>query len=182
MDSISATEDASRLPPGHIHSGIQECRQMVRNFIEHGVPVEQPKKSRWIAPSIAKKQARGHSEKIFKSCAVLWQILASREELIRRRWMKKSKDQRRQILLTAWPSMPARHRPDFHQVFDPSARGDPNNEDIFKWPGINLEDLLQAKTLLLLLNSRGRNREFTSTPKGCSTVASFNVIALSRSV
>lgn len=39
----------------------------------------------------------------------------------------------------------------------PFRTGDPKNEDIFKWPDINLEDLIQAKPLLLLLNSRGRN-------------------------
>lgn len=53
--------------------------------------------------------------------------------------------------------MPTRHRPDFQRVFDPATQKDADDEDIFKWPHINLEDLLQAKPLLLLLNSRDRN-------------------------
>ena len=157
MDLPPEDEDGGRLPPGHVHSGIKEFRQNVYNLLKHGIEVPPPKKSRRISPTTAKTQAKTDVDDIFISWITLRQILTRREAVIRRRWVKKSKEQRKKILLTAWPNMPTRHRPDFQRVFDPSTQKELEDEDIFKWSHVNLEDLTQAKPLLLLLNSRGRS-------------------------
>src|SRR5271155_4962236 len=38
------------------------------------------------------------------------------ENTLRTRWIKKSREQRTKILLTAWPNMASSHRPDMHAV------------------------------------------------------------------
>lgn len=56
--------------------------------------------------------------------------------------------------------MAAVHRPDF-QAFrkesGPARQAGTRYQEHFKWPYINKEDLAKPKTLLLLLNSRGRH-------------------------
>lgn len=74
--------------------------------------------------------------------------------------MKKSREQRRKVLLSAWPSMASTHRPDFQalQRETPEQRSSGTKfRDAFLWPYINLEDLSSSKLLLLFLNSRGRH-------------------------
>ena len=71
--------------------------------------------------------------------------------------MKKTKEQRKRVLLAAWPEMPERHRPDFQELAKRGSRGGTLDPVPFKWPYINQEDLLQGRSLLLFLNSRGRN-------------------------
>ncbi|OCT46891.1 hypothetical protein CLCR_02288 [Cladophialophora carrionii] len=98
-----------------------------------------------------------YSKGIFSCWGALRDILACREELIRKRWMKKTREQRKLILLSAWPEMPERHRPDFHEL-EKKKRGVKSiDTSALKWPYISQEDLLQGKLLLLFLNSRGRS-------------------------
>lgn len=114
------------------------------------------------SPDKAKKESRENSGKVFAAYDTLNKILERHEETIQKRWMKKTRQQRLQILLKAWPDMPAPHRPDFkafeleHQDTRSSKYGS-KYKDWFMWPLINQEDLLQSKMMLLLLNSRGRN-------------------------
>ncbi|KIW73362.1 hypothetical protein PV04_01490 [Phialophora macrospora] len=71
--------------------------------------------------------------------------------------MNKRKEQRKNILLAAWPGMPERHRPDFYELQKTGSRATSRNIEAFKYPYINQEDLLRGRALLLFLNSRGRN-------------------------
>ena len=74
--------------------------------------------------------------------------------------MKKGREQRKKVLLDAWPNMSSTHRPDFQalQRESPQQRKSGTKfRDAFLWPYINLEDLSTSKLLLLFLNSRGRH-------------------------
>jgi hypothetical protein len=87
-------------------------------------------------------------------------ILDRHEATIRKRWAKKSRRQRQQILLGAWPDMPAMHRPDFaaFRRESPAQRASGTQfRDRYLWPYVNQEDLLRTKSLLLLLDARGRH-------------------------
>ncbi|KIV79743.1 hypothetical protein PV11_07288 [Exophiala sideris] len=110
----------------------------------------------------AEKNVKAYNDTISDSWAQLHHILERREAALRKRWLKKTKEQRTRILLAAWPGMPKKHRPDFQAILkDNSPTATPSSAIIatalFKWPSINLEDLACGKTLLLFLNSRGRN-------------------------
>jgi hypothetical protein len=88
------------------------------------------------------------------------------EDAIRKRWTKKTVEQKRQLLLRVEPDMPKEHRPDSKLV-------ESNTEAIRKEnpyvviqifnsttclvPHINQEDLTRPKPLLVFLNSRGRH-------------------------
>ena len=107
-----------------------------------------------------RKEARERSEKIFADWTTLHRILERHEQLIRKRWMKKTRDQRKKVLATAWPNMSPTHRPDFQalQRESPQQRSSGTKfKDAFWWPYINLEDLSTSKLLLLFLSSRGRH-------------------------
>ncbi|KIW29220.1 hypothetical protein, variant 2 [Cladophialophora immunda] len=110
-------------------------------------------------PSAAeiRNKSTAYSKEIFNSWTTLRDILARREEVIRKRWMNKRKEQRKKILLAAWPDMPEQHRPDFYELEKTGSRGRSRNIEAFKYPYVNQEDLLQGRALLLFLNSRGRN-------------------------
>ncbi|KAI1616064.1 hypothetical protein EDD37DRAFT_102500 [Exophiala viscosa] len=108
----------------------------------------------------AKLKVNGHVQSIFESWRKLNRIISTREAVIRRRWIKKTHEQRKKILLAGWPGMPSMHRPDFYEMLRRYAsRGDSTKfwDSALGHPAINMEDLLQAKSLLLLLNSRGRH-------------------------
>ncbi|KAL2822761.1 hypothetical protein BDW59DRAFT_149106 [Aspergillus cavernicola] len=108
----------------------------------------------WSAAEV-RQEARSRSDAVFTYCTVLNKILQRHEASIQKRWVKKTRQQRLNILLKAWPGMPATHRPDFH-AFRKNKKG-PENQEAYMWPYINQEDLVKTKTLLLLLNSRGRH-------------------------
>jgi hypothetical protein len=109
------------------------------------------------SPAEVRKKSTAYSKGIFNSWTTLRDVLARREKVIRKRWMNKSKEQRKKILLAAWPSMPERHRPDFYELQKTGPRAASRNIEAFKYPYVNQEDLLQGRALLLFLNSRGRN-------------------------
>ena len=107
------------------------------------------------------RQTKEYSRQIFSHWNRLHDILDHHEDQLRKRWIKKTREQRTRILTNAWPNMPATHRPDFslqrdsrEQLADSAAT---RFRDVYLLPYINLEDLLKSKNLLLLLNSRGRN-------------------------
>ena len=87
-------------------------------------------------------------------------ILRRYEAVLHKRWNKKSSEQKRKVLLTAWPQMPQLHRPDFQA---PRRRAQEQRgissrlRNVFMLPYINVEDLGKAQTLLLLLHSRGHH-------------------------
>ncbi|KAG9193300.1 hypothetical protein G6011_03335 [Alternaria panax] len=85
-------------------------------------------------------------------------IVTHYEELIRVRWLKKTNKQRKDILLSAWPQMATSHRADMEMVLQQCC---PNQRSggfgPFMLPYINLEDLTEPKSLLILLNARARH-------------------------
>ncbi|KAJ5342708.1 hypothetical protein N7541_011832 [Penicillium brevicompactum] len=116
--------------------------------------------SEFKSPGEVRKEATARSESIFNSFDTLSKIFDRREVTIQRRWIKRTRAQRLKVLLSAWPDMPASHRPDF-TVFRKEGGGSgtqsPTSRGSFVWSYINQEDLLKPKTMLLLLNSRGRH-------------------------
>ncbi|SPJ78235.1 uncharacterized protein FTOL_06624 [Fusarium torulosum] len=111
------------------------------------------------SPDEVRQQAAGYSSKIFTSFNLLRDILQRHEATIQKRWTKKTRQQRLQILLKAWPTMPVFHRPDF-EAFRRESQEEREKgtkfKDHFMWPHINQEDLSQSKLMLLLINARGR--------------------------
>lgn len=113
-------------------------------------------------PEEVREWSETYAADIFSAWTMLTIILTRHEAVLRKRWMKKDKKQRKAILLAAWPNMPERHRPDLHELEKAEDRRRINlqsqlNEESFKYPLINQEDLLEGRTLLLLLNARGRH-------------------------
>ncbi|KAB8243617.1 hypothetical protein BDV35DRAFT_407355 [Aspergillus flavus] len=108
----------------------------------------------------SKLSATARSDEIFTSYETLHRIIQRHEATIQKRWSKKTRQQRLNVLLSAWPDMPAIHRPDFDAFRRESAsdrvRGTKYRVH-FMWPYVNQEDLLNTKALPLLLNSRGRH-------------------------
>ena len=82
------------------------------------------------------------------------------EDVIRKRWLEKTKVPRTNIILKAWPKMSPTHRPDYEALRKegPQLKSKGTRfRDAYVWPAINVEDLVRGKTFPLLLNSRGRN-------------------------
>ena len=110
--------------------------------------------------SIADVAAEAHRQayQIFDHWSMLHAILLEHENTLRTRWIKKSREQRKKILLTAWPKMAESHRPDMQAIArEPveQRRAGTKFRNEFLFPYINLEDLLRAKNLLLFFQSRG---------------------------
>ncbi|KAK7894202.1 hypothetical protein LTR67_005960 [Exophiala xenobiotica] len=89
------------------------------------------------SPAEIRNKSRAYSKEIFNSWTNLRDVLARREEVIRKRWMNKRKEQRKQILLAAWPGMPERHRPDFYEFQKTGSRAASKNIEAFKYPYVN---------------------------------------------
>lgn len=110
-------------------------------------------------PSQVCQEATERSNRIFTSFATLNAILERHEHTIRKRWAKRTRQQRLKILRNAWPNMAAVHRPDF-EAFRKESEADrergTKHRDAFMWPHINQENLSTPKTFPLLLNARGR--------------------------
>jgi hypothetical protein len=84
-------------------------------------------------------------------------LVLHHEALIRTRWRKKSRAQKEEILLAAWPNMARVHRPDMAS-YSPGSQIPPRKAASTRiWPYINLEDLLQPKAFLIYLNARARH-------------------------
>ena len=106
------------------------------------------------------QQAKALSHQIFADWDALSAILDRHEPTLRKRWIKKSSDQRRMILLLAFPTMPVTHRPDFEALRQESEEqrlAGTHFYNSYILPSVNLEDLMKPKHLLLFINSRGRN-------------------------
>ncbi|KAF5487168.1 hypothetical protein CGCS363_v013026 [Colletotrichum siamense] len=114
------------------------------------------------SPAEVRKEAESLSSSLLASYDCLQAIIARHEPAIHHRWSRKKRHQRLDTLTRAWgPGMASVHRPDFDawrkQESSLAARRSTYDRDCFMWPYINQEDLLKPKTLLLLLNARGRH-------------------------
>ena len=106
-----------------------------------------------------KREASERALRIFGDWNGLHDILERHENTFRRRWTRKTIDQRKKILLAAWPDMPAAHRPDIKAMYRETRKQREEAtrfRDAFLFPCINLGDLAGARPLLLL-NARGHN-------------------------
>lgn len=61
-------------------------------------------------------EARERSTDVLSQWSILHRIIERLEEVLRKRWLKKTKTQRTAILLGAWPKMAQKHRPDFEVI------------------------------------------------------------------
>jgi hypothetical protein len=114
------------------------------------------------SPKEVRTKARRYAQDLFKDWTTVHAIIERHEETIRKRWTKKSREQKKRILLTAWPGMATQHRPDvaaFRSMRSNVRAQSPGSKsyESFMWPYINLEDLMKPRPLLLLLSARGRN-------------------------
>ncbi|EOD44771.1 hypothetical protein UCRNP2_8520 [Neofusicoccum parvum UCRNP2] len=112
------------------------------------------------SPEAVRDEARRRSASIFQDWSFLKAVLERHEATIQKRWFKKTKEQRRKTLLSAWPDMPSTHRPDFDafaRESDHQRTKETRFKDSYMWPYMNQEDLLKPRSLLLLLNARARN-------------------------
>ncbi|KAM0540513.1 hypothetical protein ACHAO7_011129 [Fusarium culmorum] len=105
------------------------------------------------APDEAREEVRENSKKVFDTYNLLNQIIQRHEATIQRRWIKKTREQRRVILLKAWPYMPKMYRPDIKafQVEDQDKRSSKYGSKFKKCymcPQSNQEDLSQPKLML----------------------------------
>ena len=113
-------------------------------------------------PEKLREDVASYAARIFANQRLLQQILDRHEATIQKRWEKRGKAQRLAVLLELWPNMPPTHRPDFAAFRRHGSRtGAPGEREAFMWPMINQEDLVEARALLLLLKSRGRNTPST---------------------
>ena len=123
---------------------------------------------RMVSAVEVRRQAKARSKNILDCWILLETIMDCHEATIQRRWSKKTKQQRLRVLLNAWPNMAVSHRPDFEafrkETETQRLRGT-RYRDAFLWPHVNQEDLSNPRTLLLLLNSRGRHHpsDFAAT-------------------
>ncbi|KAI1645504.1 uncharacterized protein F4817DRAFT_343539 [Daldinia loculata] len=115
----------------------------------------------FASPAKVRPEAQARANNVFSSYINLRDILMRHEATIQKRWNKKTRQQKQKILLNAWPDMAVTHRPDFDAFWrtgkSHGGASEENFRDCYLLPQINQEDLLKPKTLLLLLNARGRN-------------------------
>ncbi|VUC31836.1 unnamed protein product [Clonostachys rosea] len=109
------------------------------------------------------QEAKQKSSSIFANYDTLNAILLRHEGIIQSRWTKKKRAQKLKVLDRAWPGMAKYHRPDLQADVEERVRhwrGKIFNARIedYKWPYINKEDLLKTRSLILLLNARGRHQ------------------------
>jgi hypothetical protein len=120
-----AIKEAAELMPDSAISSIEDCQDRARLVVQY----------------------------IFEMFEAIKGLLGCHEELIRSRWLKKSRAQRKTVLLKACPHMSLR-RLDLHAIL---RMGPQQSVMAQALSHINLEDLLQPRPLLLLLNARGRH-------------------------
>ena len=126
---------------------------------------DDPRKLAFSMPTLISKNevqrlAKQRATSIFAVREVLLSIYDRYGGTIHRRWTKKTSEQRRKVLLKAFPTMPASHRPDFEALRRESTkqrRSDTHFYDSYLLPSINQEDLIKPNTLLLFLESRCQN-------------------------
>ena len=92
----------------------------------------------------AREVARVRSEHIIRDWQLLSNIVQRHESTIQKRWVQKTNEKRKEILLRAWPGMPSRHRPDF-QEFWSRETAEQSNRDAYVWPYINIQDLTKPR-------------------------------------
>lgn len=116
-----------------------------------------------LVPEI-KRNGFSLRKSICEDFRMLRDIVERHESLIKRRWSRKTRAQREQVLSEAWPGIPQVHRPDF-ALWDDNPdileENGPSMKEIFVWPYINAEDLFKARLLLHFIEARARDSPWT---------------------
>jgi hypothetical protein len=130
-----------------------------------------------MSPGLLGTKARDLSQSILASFDMLRETLVRHEATIHRRWVKKKKQQKIEILEHAWPGMAKTHRPDFAlwrqnstTLRQTEMQAESGQKPRFMCPYINQEDLLKPRTLLLMLNARGRHPPADFAGSDCETM------------
>ena len=102
-----------------------------------------------VSPEQVIKHIRVYWEHIFQDWSLLNAVLDRHEAAIRKRWAKKTRSMRKDVLLYCWPNMAPSHRPDIVASRKESARqkGTSEYQDSYIYPYINQEDLLKPNML-----------------------------------
>ncbi|KAI4734885.1 hypothetical protein E4T50_14587 [Aureobasidium sp. EXF-12298] len=101
------------------------------------------------------------SDGLFSDWHELRDIINNHDGLIQKRWRNKTRDQKTSVLLEAWgKAMSESHRPDLTLFISTLKDESPHSLDAYKWPYINLEDLLRPRVLTSFLSSRGGLRPY----------------------
>jgi hypothetical protein len=110
--------------------------------------------------SKARREAKQRSAAVLERWRTLRDVIQRHEGVLHRRWSNKSKGQKLNILLKAWPGMALTHRPDLdaYRKESPEQRAVGTAfKEAYLWPYINQEDLSKNGALQLFLNARGRH-------------------------
>jgi hypothetical protein len=112
-------------------------------------------------PEDVAKEASKRSSAVLYNWKTLADILDRHEEDLRKRWTKKTRTWKENVLREAWgPEIPNHHRLDMEILLQDESPIGPVEEKPrgpFLWPYINTEDLGLNKPLLCLLNTRARS-------------------------
>lgn len=125
-----------------------------------GAGTDGPPMPAMISADVVRSKSEVMRAKILADWQRLRNVLDRHETTMQKRWAKKTKEQRKRIILTAWPNMSANHRPDFDAFRKQSSsyrEHATRYHDAYVWPYINLEDLTKPRILPLFMNARGRN-------------------------
>ncbi|CAD0084026.1 unnamed protein product [Aureobasidium vineae] len=105
--------------------------------------------------------SRALTDGLFSDWHQLKDIIKNLDDLVQKRWRSKTRDQKRSVLLEAWGyDMSDHHRPDLTLFIDTSHKEPSHSLDAYKWPSVNLEDLLRPRVLPTFLNSRGSHHPY----------------------
>ncbi|KAI5244153.1 hypothetical protein E4T42_07198 [Aureobasidium subglaciale] len=105
--------------------------------------------------------ARALSTRLLSDWHELRTITTGHEDLVRKRWRKKARDQKRVVLEEAWGvDLSESHRPDLILFINSATQESSNLLDAYKWPYLNLEDLLQPRVLPIFLESRATHHPY----------------------
>ena len=101
-----------------------------------------------------------YTRDIFTAQRRLVAILDTHQATLAKRWLKKSTAQKIKVLRTAWPEIPASHRPDLKAAGDlktSTEKAESTNPDYFLLGSLNFENLSKPQHLLNFVESRARN-------------------------
>ncbi|KAJ5226343.1 hypothetical protein N7468_007568 [Penicillium chermesinum] len=92
---------------------------------------------------------------IFANLQLLRKILHAHGATIAKRWHQEKAKRRTALLKMAWEEIPVAHGEAFHALVANNPQS--ASQEAYKWPNLNLEDLISSNHLLLMLAARAEN-------------------------
>lgn len=133
----------------------EKFQAYLNRYKSSGETLKPPVGTKYLKPSEGVRLAGALTKDITEAYHTLRHIMAWKESVIRKRWAKKTKEQRKRIMQAAFPSIPVEHRSDLREILNFSTASQEN--PAFTLPHMSVEDLLPVNRLPLFLNARGRN-------------------------